>query len=68
MPTIPKVKKPRAKKVAKAVNAIPLREYLAGQALCGLLACPNTRGRYDVFSGDAVRIADATIAALAESK
>lgn len=39
-----------------------LRDYFAGQALAGLLACPRTSGEDTAFAKDAYEYADAMIA------
>ena len=39
-----------------------LRDYFAGQALAGLLACPNTSGGEQAFSLNAYKYADAMLA------
>lgn len=40
-----------------------LRDWFAGQALAGLIACPNTSGDEIAFSRNAYKFADAMIAA-----
>lgn len=67
IPTIPKVKKPRAKNPSASYPSSD-RVYLAGNAMEGLLACPTTKGPVDQFGKDAVRYADAIIAALGGGK
>ena len=41
---------------------VGLRDYLAGQALAGLIACPNTSGDEEAFSVYAYKFADAMLA------
>ena len=67
MPTIPKAKKPRAKKPVATYPSSD-RVYMAGCALSGLLACSNTKGNRETFAGEAVRYADDTLAKLKEPK
>ena len=42
-------------------SQIKLRDYLACQALNGLLACPGTMGSYDSFARQAYGYADAML-------
>lgn len=42
-----------------------LLDWFAGQALAGLMACPNTNGEPEVFARDAYIYADAMLAARA---
>ena len=39
-----------------------LRDYFAGQALAGLIACPNTSGGEKDFARNAYKLADAMLA------
>ena len=39
-----------------------LRDYFAGQALAGLLACPETSGGEEAFALNAYKYADAMLA------
>lgn len=67
IPTIPKAKKPRAPKPAATCPSSD-RVYLAGCALKGLLACPETKGSRESFADEAVKYADWTLAKLMEPK
>lgn len=53
---------------AGAARGLTVREYVASQALAGLLAYPGTRDDYDPEGAaqDAVQYADALLAALAK--
>jgi len=42
-------------------SGMTLRDWFAGQALSGLLACPKTSGTYDGFVTDAYKYADSMI-------
>ena len=43
------------------------REWFAGMALQGLLACPDVRGDAEIISGYALQNADALLKALAQA-
>ena len=43
-------------------KGMSLRDYFAGQALAGLLACPNTSGVERAFTLNAYQYADAMLA------
>lgn len=44
------------------VDGMSLRDYFAGQALAGLLACPKTSGGEEAFALHAYKYADAMLA------
>lgn len=45
-------------------HGLTLRDWFAGQAMCGLLACPTTfSDSHERFANDAYRFADAMLAA-----
>ena len=43
-------------------EGMSLRDYFAGQALAGLIACPNTSGDEKAFACNAYKFADAMLA------
>ena len=43
-------------------RGMSLRDYFAGQALAGLIACPNTSGDEKAFACNAYKFADAMLA------
>lgn len=49
--------------IAVEDTGMSLRDWLAGQALAGLLACPTTVGDAEVFANSAYRHADAMLRA-----
>ena len=42
-------------------GGMSLRDYFAGQALAGLIACPNTSGDEEPFACNAYKFADAML-------
>lgn len=48
----------------KVNEGILLRDWLAGQALAGLLGDPNRSGSFEAFAKDAYKHADALLAAV----
>jgi hypothetical protein len=47
-------------------DGLTVRELLAAMAMAGLLACPTSPGSPEVLAADAVKQADALLAALAK--
>lgn len=45
-----------------AQNGMSLRDWFAGQALCGAIACPESTGAYLQFAAEAYEYADAMLA------
>lgn len=43
-------------------SGMSIRDWFAGQALAGMLACPNAEGTVEEFASDAYRYADAMLA------